>query len=90
VGPVRITVVQAVVTNVTFIPTGESMPPGSWYTIEQLYELIPSFARQEGVADVSVTYDPALGYPSSVAVRYEEGILDAGSRYSVSAVGPVQ
>jgi hypothetical protein len=40
------------------------------------------------VEDVDVEYDDTLWYPGSVEVRYEEGILDAGDRYTVSAVGP--
>jgi hypothetical protein len=73
---------------ITLVETGEAVAPGNWYTIDQLFELIPSFAEQEGVEDVTVEYDAALGYPASVGVRFEESILDAGSSYTVTAVGP--
>jgi hypothetical protein len=87
-GPVRIVVRQDAIVSVTLIETGGSIPAAGWYTIEQLFELIPGFAGSGGVEDVDVEYDDTLWYPGSVEVRYEEGILDAGSRYTVSAVGP--
>ena len=89
-GPVRITVRQETVADVTLLETGASVDPGLWFSIEQLYEQIPVWAKGEGVDDVIVDYDPTLGFPSSIQVRYEEGILDAGDTYSVSNVGPAQ
>jgi hypothetical protein len=88
VGPVRIIVVQGAISSVTLLETGQPASPSNWYTIEQLYQLIPSFADEEGVEDVLVQYDPILGHPTSVSIRFEEGVLDAGSRYTVSAVSP--
>jgi hypothetical protein len=87
IGPVRITVRQNEIVTVTQIETGEAAAPESWYTIEQLFDLIPQFAGQNGVKDVAVEYDPTLGYPSSVRVRFDDNVLDAGSSYAVSAVG---
>lgn len=86
VGPARITVRQGVITHVTSIETGEAMVPDDWYTVDQLFDRIPQLAEQNGVEDVAVEYDSALGYPSSIAVRYGEGILDAGILYVISAV----
>ena len=86
IGPSRITVRQGVITHVTSIETGAAVVAADWYTIEQLFERIPQLAEQNGVEDVAVEYDSALGYPSSIAVRYEEGILDAGILYVISAV----
>src|SRR5215213_3079279 len=88
VGPVRITVRQGAITEATMVETGEPVSPGRWYTIEQFFDRIPSFAGSDNVDDVVVEYDPVLGYPASVSVRFEEGILDAGSLYTISAVGP--
>jgi hypothetical protein len=75
-----------VITHVTSIESGEAVVADDWYTIEQLFERIPQLAEQNGVEDVAVEYDSALGYPSLIAVRYEEGILDAGILYVISAV----
>jgi hypothetical protein len=76
--------------SVILLETGEAVDPGSWFTIEQLFDLIPVWAEYDGVDDVTVQYDATLGYPSSIGVRYEEGILDAGDTYTVSAVVPAQ
>jgi hypothetical protein len=88
VGPVRITVRDGVMTEVTMIETGQPVSSSRWYTIEQLYDRIPGFAAADGVDDVAVQYDATLGYPISVSVSFEEGILDAGSLYTISAVTP--
>jgi hypothetical protein len=88
VGPVRITVRDGVITEVTMIETGQPVSSSRWYTIEQLYDRIPGFAAADGVDDVAVQYHETLGYPISVSVSFEEGILDAGSLYTISAVGP--
>ena len=88
-GPVRIVVRQNAIVSVTLVETGGSVPAESWYTIDQLFELIPGFAGYGGVEDVDVEYDGTLGYPASVEIRPEEGVLDGGHRYAVSAVGPV-
>lgn len=87
-GPVRITVRQGAIESVILVETGEAVDPGYWFTIEQLFERIPLWAKNDGVDDVTVTYDAALGFPASVGIRYEEGILDAGDSYTVSAVAP--
>lgn len=90
-GPVRIIVRQGTVLSVTLLETGALLAPADlvhWYTIEQLFDRIPATADQEGVDDVRVTYDPALGYPTSIQIIPDKGVLDGGGSYSVSAVGP--
>jgi hypothetical protein len=89
VGPVRITVQQGAVVRATLIETGEAVDSASWFTIDQLFDRIPLMAKEDGVDDVTVEYDATLGFPASVEVRFEKGILDAGSSYTVSAVVPV-
>jgi hypothetical protein len=89
IGPVHITVQQGAIVSATLIQTGEAVDPASWFTIDQLFDRIPAMAKEDGVDDVIVEYDGTLGFPTSVEVRFEEGILDAGSHYTVSAVGPV-
>jgi hypothetical protein len=89
VGPVRITVQQGAIVSVTLLQTGEAVDPASWFTIDQLFDRIPLVAKEDGVDDVTVEYDATFGFPTSVEVRFEKGILDAGSNYTVSAVAPV-
>jgi hypothetical protein len=88
VGPVRITVRQGSIESVTLLETGEAVDPTNWFTIEELFDRIPLWAKGDGVEDVTVEYDLTLGFPSSVEVRYEEGIVDAGDIYTVSNLGP--
>lgn len=88
VGPVRVTVRQGSVETVTLLETGEVVDPSLWFTIEQLFDRIPLAAKDEGVDDVTAEYDPALGFPSSVEVKYEKGILDAGESYTLTNVDP--
>jgi hypothetical protein len=88
VGPVRITVRQGSIESVTLLATGEAVAPRHWFTIEQLFDRIPLSAKNEGVEDVTVEYDPTLGFPSWVEVKYEESVLDAGDTYTVGNVGP--
>jgi hypothetical protein len=87
IGPVRITVRQGVITDVTLLSSGEPVAAENWYTIEQLFDRIPLAAQEDGVEDVTADYDPALGFPTNVGVRFDKDILDAGSSYTVSAVG---
>jgi uncharacterized protein DUF6174 len=88
IGPVRITVRQGAIAEVTLLATGESVAADNWYTIEQLFDRIPLAAKEDGVEDVTAAYDPALGFPTNVGVRFGSDVLDAGSSYTVSAVGP--
>jgi Family of unknown function (DUF6174) len=88
VGPVRVTVRQGAIASVTLLETGAAVDPAHWFTIEQLFERIPLWAKNDGVDDVTVNYDAILGFPSSVQVRYQEDHLDAGDTYTVSAVAP--
>jgi hypothetical protein len=88
VGPVRITVRGGTIVAATLLGTGEAVPPANWYTIEQLFERIPLWAKEDGVDDVIVEYDATLGFPSSIEIRFKEDILDAGGAYTVSKVGP--
>jgi protein-S-isoprenylcysteine O-methyltransferase Ste14 len=87
-GPVRITVRNGAIASVILLETGASISPTPWYTIERMYELIPSFGDLEFVDDVQVTYDHMLGYPNSILVRYPEGTLDAGDFYIIGSVAP--
>jgi hypothetical protein len=89
IGPVRITVQQGAIVSVTLLETGEALDPANWFTIDQLFDRIPVLAKEDGVDDVAVEYDATLGFPTSVRVRFEKGTQDAGSHYTVSAVGPV-
>jgi hypothetical protein len=80
---------QGAIVSVDLVQTGEAVDSATWFTIDQLSDRIPDMAEEDGVDDVTVAYDGTLGFPASVEVRFEEGIRDAGSVYTVSDVGPV-
>ena len=88
VGPVRITVRQGSIESVVLLETGSGVDSSLWFTIEQFFALIPLFGDQNGVEEVEVEYDGTLWYPASVRVRYGEDVLDAGSNYTITTVGP--
>jgi hypothetical protein len=88
IGPVQIRVQQGTITSVALLETGEAADPAAWFTIEELFDRIPVLAKEDGVDDVTAEYDATLGFPTSVVVRFKEGILDAGSSYTVSALAP--
>jgi hypothetical protein len=79
---------QGAIEEAVLLETGAPADPALWFTIEQLYDDIPLWSKSDGVDDVSVEYDPVLGFPSRIEVGYEEGIFDAGSIYTVTNVGP--
>lgn len=87
-GPVRITVRQGTIESVTRLDTGAPALPADWYTIEELFDRIPVMAKENGVDDVIVRYDATLWFPSSIEVRFNKDVLDAGSIYSITVVGP--
>lgn len=90
-GPVRITVHQGTISSVTILESGLLLASSDlvhWYTIEQLFDRIRATAVQDGIADVAVSYDPTLGYPTSVRVIPDKDVLDGGESYWVTAVIP--
>ena len=88
VGPVRFTVRQDTIESVVLLETGGAVDPRFWYTIEQLFDMIPAFADNDEVEDVDVEYDGTLWYPTSVTVGFPDDVLDAGSHYTITSVGP--
>ncbi len=85
-GPVRAIVRQGVIVSATLVETGDAVDPAVWFTIEQLFEFIPHWAKGDGVDDVTVEYDPSLGFPSLIEVRSED--FDAGDTFTITNVGP--
>jgi hypothetical protein len=76
----RLTVRAGVV--VEAVPV-ESLPDGlepmlqGWQTVEELFEIIAS--PSSVVANIDVTFDPTLGYPTSTAITCGPQIADCGS-----------
>jgi len=62
---------------------------GAWYTIDDLFQIIRQGAGGGQVSNIAVAFDPALGYPTTIATRYDPSILDAGGSYEVTSVRPL-
>jgi hypothetical protein len=74
------------IVSATLVETGDSVDPAVWFTIEQLFDVIPRWAMGDGVDDVTIEYDPGLGFPSLIEVRSED--FDAGDTFTIANVGP--
>lgn len=75
---VRVTVADGVVTDRTFVESGEPVP-------EQIADLFPSVdglfevlldAIERNVHSIAVTYDPDAGVPLDIAIDYEANVAD--------------
>ncbi|HEY1012968.1 MAG TPA: DUF6174 domain-containing protein [Herpetosiphonaceae bacterium] len=79
--PVRIAVRGGVPGALTYVESGKPVADDQreWYarfdTVEKLFGLIDD-AYVRKAARVTVSYDPARGYPTSVSIDYDERIAD--------------
>lgn len=81
--PLRITVTNGEVTEVTVIDTDEPLDPEEWYTINDIFSLI-RIELDRLPSRLEVTYDATLGFPAEVS--YGEVEIDAGAVITVSDV----
>ena len=56
---------------------------GRYVTIDALFDTIQE-GIDENAAEVTVTYDPALGYPTDAAVDYDARMADEEYRFIAS------
>jgi hypothetical protein len=56
-------------------------------TVEQLFEVVIDAANRAD--DLQVTYDPALGYPKSISIDYDERYVDDEVFHSAEKVTPL-
>jgi hypothetical protein len=88
IGPVRAIVRQGTIVSAALVETGDPVDPAVWFTIEQLFDVIPLWAKIDGVDEVTVEYDPTLGFPSSIEFRNKEPSLSARVTFTITNVGP--
>jgi hypothetical protein len=88
IGPVRTTVRQGSIVSAMLVETGDAVDPAVWFTIEEVFDFISAAASSDGLDDVTIEYDPTLGFPSSIEFRVEVGV---GPRetWTITNVGPV-
>jgi len=88
----RVEVVAGQITRVVLIATGSDLPPPQrdyFPTVERIFEMIGATRSDDWVEDISVAYDPQLGYPTLVAFRPKPNILDAGGAFYLRNAGPM-
>jgi hypothetical protein len=67
-------------------PVSDSYRPQLW-TVDQAFDVIQS-AIDQGADHIEAHYDPALGYPTSVGIDYEQQSSDGGIMLQLSGVTP--
>lgn len=92
VGPVRVTVVNGVVTNRVVVETGEPLEEflaDGYPNVEGLFAIIADAIARDP-AELEVTYDADTGVPLDFWIDYSRNIADEELGYSVSEVpGPI-
>ena len=71
--PVRLTVLNGAISDVTRVSDGVSLPPSDWRsyrTVDQVFAEIEA-GLDRGAQRVVVTYDGQYGYPRDVLVDYQ-------------------
>ena len=92
--PVEVEVGNGVVESVTYVDSGESpgtngFPPV--HTIDGLFDKVQDAIDREAT-QLTVSYDPEIGYPVSASIDYSLNILDeefSGVALGLGLIGPV-
>lgn len=73
--------------SVVYADTGASVATDYFQhydTVEKLFDAIQDAIKRDA-DEVTVTYDPALGYPSNISIDFEEMAIDDEITFVVSA-----
>ena len=84
--PVRISVLGRVVATVAYEESGKAPEHdgyGRYVTIDDLFDTIQE-AIDGKAADVAVTYDPEVGYPTDASLDYDTRMADEEYRFTAS------
>jgi uncharacterized protein DUF6174 len=76
----RVSVNGNQVIGVLLVATDSALPSSeltSFTTIDGLFARLRGYQHQDWLRDVVVTFDPQLGYPTSINVYAKPGIMDA-------------
>ena len=76
--PVAIRVENETVTSVTFVETGKAPEHdgfGRYVTIDELFDTIQE-AIDRKASEITVTYDPEIGYPTEARIDYDARMAD--------------
>ena len=84
--PVNIKVESGEWTDISLVRDGAPVNEKDWErykTIEELFDIIDEAFHQDA-KEISVEYDPDLGYPTSVFIDYDERIADEERGFNVT------
>lgn len=85
----RVEVSTGVVTRVVLLADGHEVDPAQrayFPTVQRLFDGIREASHDGSVRDVSVQFDPQLGYPTLINIAPERNVMDGGSvRYARNA-----
>lgn len=87
--PVQIKVRDFQFESLNYVTSGEALDVGQveqYLTVESLFDYIDT-SFDKNVADVSVTYHPTFGYPTSVVVDFDGCLADEEVRYVINELG---
>ncbi|HKA57127.1 MAG TPA: DUF6174 domain-containing protein [Gemmatimonadales bacterium] len=80
----RVEVVDGLVDRVTVVATGTDVPDEDrrlFPTVESLFDVIRRGNDQDWIKEVTVEFDPELGFPTRVVLRPQDGIVDGGAAF---------
>jgi hypothetical protein len=83
--PVHITVRDGVIESVTDVDTGQPVDPdnfGFYQTIDEMFDTI-QFAIDENAAEIDVTYDEVLGFPSDANIDLSRSLINDDTQFEV-------
>ena len=70
------------------LPRGAEPDLAGWRTVSQLFTTIAEADRDDILEDVTATYDAALGYPRTIALRCTPAVADCGITYELRNLQP--
>jgi hypothetical protein len=93
IAPVVLQVRGGAIVSVTRVSDGVGVPPSRWvgiyYTVDQMFALIAD-AQAKGADEIRVSYDPVLGYPTTVFIDQSVRLADEELRFEMSGLMPVR
>ena len=78
----RVAVRSGQVVGVVLVANDSALAPedrASFTSVDGLFAQIRRYQDEDWVRDVAVTFDPQLGYPTSISTFAKAGIMDAGA-----------
>jgi hypothetical protein len=73
----------------TVFGADEELPAGAWPTVPKLFEILKT-AREGGhIKDISASFDPQFGFPTTINITCKPDLLDCGVYYQAQNLKPL-